>query len=289
MNKLHLIGILAALLSAPSMTALAQEPAEAPAETEGDVDDAIADAIEEAPAEPAAEPAPAATPEPAATGDAAADAAGDADVDGLPEVDPESELYWSQMRDIYTYQPRAFLKERRFGISVYGGLIPNNIFEQYFPVGVRLNYFILENIGLELAGSYAFKSDTKLQPLIRESGGVGAQQILIGDTQVSHTNFGVVWSPFYGKTSFYDNVLTYFDLFLFAGAGLVVKETTPTFNAEPEREIAPEGALGAGIAFYFGNSVTLRADFRQFVFEKVAGVGGVANPSEVSIGVGYFF
>ena len=178
-------------------------------------------------------------------------------------------------------QQRAFLKSGRVGITVYGGLIPNNIFEKYYPVGARINYFILENIGVELAGSYAFKSDTNLEPLITESSGVGAQQVLIGDTQVSHTNFGIVWSPFYGKAAFYNTALSYFDIFLFAGVGLVITETTPEFNAEPEQEFKPEGALGAGMSFFMGNHFALRADFRQFVFQKVAGIGGYGHRADI--------
>lgn len=270
------------------LTSVAWAPAATAQEGDDAADDAIEDALESPPpAETSAETpaATAETPQPAAT----TGAEEPADEDDVANLDPDSKLYWSELRDIYTYQPREFLKSRRFGVTVYGGLIPNNIFEQYFPVGLRLNYFILENIGLELAGSYAFKSDTKLQPLITESTGVAAQQVLIGDTQVSHTNFGIVWSPFYGKTSFYDNVLTYFDIFLFAGAGVVLTETTPTFNAPPEQEVKPEGALGGGMAFFFGQHFALRADFRQFVFQKVEGVGGVANPSEVSLGVSLFF
>jgi outer membrane beta-barrel protein len=204
------------------------------------------------------------------------------------QLDPNDPDYWAKTRDIYTVQKRPFQKEGRFSATLYSGIIPNNIFEQYFPAGLRLNYFVLENIGLELAGSYAFKSDTGLQGTIKEKSGVGAQQILIGDTQVFHSNFGVVWSPFYGKTSFYNTALNYFDLYLFGGAGLVVTETQPDFNVEASADYKPEGVLGAGLAFYFGEHVSMRADFRQFVFQKTNG-GGVANPSEVSLGIGWFF
>jgi len=265
------------------ITSIGWLPAAVAQDEEGSTDDAIADALDAPPPT-----APAEQPQPA--GETPATAEGQsAEAEDATPPDPNSKLYWSELRNIYTYQPRQFLKSGRFGVTVYGGLIPNNIFEQYFPVGLRLNYFILENIGVELAGSYAFKSQTKLQPLITESGGVAAQQVLIGDTQVSHTNFGVVWSPFYGKTSFYDNVLTYFDVFLFAGAGIVITETTPTFNAAPEKGVKPEGALGGGMAFFFGQNFALRGDFRQFVFPKVKSVGGVANPSEVSLGLSLFF
>lgn len=300
MKKLHSLWLVAAIAATlTAAPAFAQEGDEtggddAPAE-EADVDSAIDDAITDVQEEPEPEPEPAQGDEASADDSADTAAASDAnleeeleeDADPLEELEPGDKLYWSSVRGVYTLQQREFTKNRRFGITLYGGLIPNNIFEQYIPVGLRLNYFILENIGVELAGSYAFKDKTRLEPLIREQGGVGAGQVLIGDTQVSHTNFGVVWSPFYGKSAFYDNSLVHFDLFLFAGAGVVVAETTPNFNADPEQEIKPEGALGAGLAFFFGNHFAGRLDFRQFVFQKIT--GGVANPSEVSLGVSYFF
>ena len=263
---------------------------DAPAE-EGATDDDIMGAIEEAGEEAAEEAAPADAEavaeevKPAATGKKSKKEKDD--VDPLQGMSKDDELYWATMRSVFTLQQRRFQKSKRFGITVYGGLIPNNIFEQYIPLGLRLNYFILENIGIELAGSYAFKVSTGLENQIREENGIGAGQVLIGDTQVSHTNFGIVWSPFYGKGAFYNSGLVHFDLYLFAGAGIVIKETTPNFNADPEQEIKPEGALGGGLAMFLGNHFAVRADFRQFVFQKI--VGGVANPSEVSLGLSYFF
>jgi len=227
--------------------------------------------------------APAMAQEPAAN---PAEAPGASAQDAPEEIDPNDPLFWAKTRDIFTVQKRPFQKEGRFAVSVYGGIIPNNIFEQYYPVGVRVNYYILENIGLELAGSYAFKSDTGLSDTIRTlDNDVPAP--LIGDRQVSHSNFGVVWSPFYGKTSFYNSALSYFDMYLFGGAGLVVAQTQPDYGDAISTEAKPEGVLGAGVAFYLGDHVTIRGDFRQFIFQKVT--GGVANPSEASLGLGWFF
>lgn len=232
----------------------------------------------------------------AAEGDAIEAAATDTSDSGASEAQVEEELdpddpnYWAKTRDIFTVQKRPFQKQGRFSATFYTGIIPNNIFERYFPAGVRLNYYILENIGLELSGSYAFKADTDLKATIKEDQGVGAQQVLIGDTQVSHSNFGVVWSPFYGKTAFYNTVLNYFDLYLMGGAGLVITETQTDFNADTSAEFKPEGVLGGGIAFYFGQNASLRVDYRQFVFQKHEdNGGGVANPSEISLGFGWFF
>lgn len=220
---------------------------------------------------------------------AAQDAEEEQAEDALAHLDPESPLYWAQMRDIYTFQKRAFEKEGRLAVSLYAGVIPNNIFEQYFPIGLRLNYYILENIGIELSSSYNFVSSTNLRETVQDGTGIGAQAILIGDTQRSHTNFGVLWSPFYGKFSFYDRSLYYFDIYLFGGAGLAITQTQGDFGAEPSTTAKPEGTLGAGMAIYLGEHAGVRLDYRQFVFQKVAGIGGVANPSEVSLGFSWFF
>ncbi len=290
-NKLRIaICVAGALLATDALAQTAIAPAKdapaaaakANAQVETAVEETEAVVEETAAEEPAVEETEAAVEEVVED-----EVASEAPAQKLAADDP---LYWSNLRDVYTVQKRAFQKQGRFAATVYGGLIPNNAFEKYIPVGVRLNYFILENLGLELATSYAFKIPTGLEDQIKEATpGLGGQQVLVGDTQLSHTNFGVVWSPFYGKTAFYQSALNYFDVYLFAGVGLVITETQPDFNAAAEKEFKPEGALGAGMAYYLGEHAALRLDFRQFVFQKVDPPGGVATPSEVSAGFGWFF
>ncbi|TXD38917.1 outer membrane beta-barrel domain-containing protein [Lujinxingia vulgaris] len=227
---------------------------------------------------------------PALAQEAAAPAAEGAEVaedDGLPELDEDDPMYWAEMREVYVMQQRAFLKEGRFALTLYGGIIPNNIFEQYLPLGVRANYFLLENIGLELAGSYAFRRDTQLRDTLRDESGADAQEVLIGDGQASHVNFGVMWSPVYGKLAYYNDRIIYLDMNIFGGAGMVVAQTQSDFNSGRSTTAKPEGVLGAGIALYLGEHASVRADYRQFIFAKVN--GGVAKPSEVSLGFSWFF
>ncbi len=210
----------------------------------------------------------------------------------LPDLDDDDPMYWAQMREVYTMQQRAFLKEGRFAATLYGGLIPNNIFEQYFPVGMRLNYYVLENIGLELSGSYNFQRRTRVNEIVADEEGISAQEEpLVGDIQVSHITTGVKWSPVYGKFSAYDS-LFYFDMYAFGGAGVVVSQTPSDFGPEDETigtTAKPEGVFGAGLAVYAGQHAGLRVDYRQFIFQKVDPPGGVANPSEISLGFSWFF
>lgn len=215
-----------------------------------------------------------------------------AEGEGEQGPDPDDPHYWAKVRKIQTVQKRQFQKVNRFSATVYGGVIPNNIFEQYFPVGIRLNYFILENIGVELAGSRSFESSTSLRGVLEEPDGINADSIKVADSQVWHTNFGILWSPSYGKAAFYDDAIGYFDMYLFGGAGMVVTKT-PEFPNQPESDepqtIKAEGVLGFGLAWYLNQNLSVRADFRQFLFRKNPDVGGVANPSEISFGAGWFF
>lgn len=203
--------------------------------------------------------------------------------------DDDSAMYWAAMRDIYTVQKRAFTKEGRLSLTLYGGLIPNNIFEQFFPVGLRANYFLLENIGMELASSYAFRSKTGLEDILQDPKGIQAQQVLMGNSQVSHSNFAIMWSPFYGKSAMLGKYLHYFDLYLVAGAGLAISEIETDFNQSSSIEVKPEGVLGGGMAVFLTNHLGLRADFRQFVFERAGNLSGVSRPSEVSLGLSWYF
>lgn len=201
------------------------------------------------------------------------------------EVSDEEATYWATVRGIETIQKRPVLKEGRLAISAYAGLIPNNIFEQYFPLGVRVNYFLLESLGLELSGSYALSNETTLRDYVEDERGIAASGLLLGDRQVAHVNFGVTWSPIFGKTAFRNKSINYFDMFLLGGAGVVIKRTQPDFNAEETIGGSVEGVLGAGMLYHFNNNMGLRLDFRQFIFLKAS--GGVANPSEVSVGFMY--
>lgn len=221
-----------------------------------------------------------------------ADAEGDAEHESsLPDVDEDHPLYWAQMRDVYVMQQRSFLKEGRFAATVYAGMIPNSIFEQYFPVGLRLNYYVLENVGVEISSSYAFQRGRTATDVVLDDGGgadggINATAVGISDIQRSHTAVGLKWSPVYGKFSFYNSGLFYFDMYLFGGAGLLIADSA-RIGEEESREPKPEGLLGAGMAVYMSDHIGLRLDYRQFIFQKHG--GGVANPSEISLGFSWFF
>lgn len=222
-------------------------------------------------------------------------------VDPIPsDMDRDDPRFWAEVRGIETVHPRSILKEGRFGLTGYVGTIPNNIFAQYWPVGVRLNYFVLENIGLELSGNYAcgfgrdqeekdtgFRKcgrDTGLRSTLTDGQGISATSVLLGDEQLAHVNFGVNWSPVFGKTAWRNKALKYFDFYLFGGVGWVLTQTQPDIGQAPQLDFNNvEGVIGGGLMYFLQEKIALRVDYRQFIFQKQT--GGVSNPSEISLGV----
>lgn len=202
------------------------------------------------------------------------------------KLSPDDPMYWATVRGIQTIQKRTILKDGRLALTAYAGLIPNNIFEQYFPVGARLNYYLLESLSIELSGAYAFGRETDLRKYVEDDQGINASGVLLGDVQIAHVTFGVTYSLLFGKTAWRNKSVQYFDVYVFGGVGAVIKETTADFGREPETSGDVEGSLGIGLQYFLNKDMALRVDYRQFIFPKVT--GGVANPSEISLGFSYY-
>ncbi|MEO1273588.1 MAG: outer membrane beta-barrel domain-containing protein [Myxococcota bacterium] len=226
-------------------------------------------------------------------GEAAAPTTGGGD-DGGPVVvsDLERNRYWGGRRDVSVVQKRLFTKDGRLEVTAYSGVVPNDPFLTYLPVGARIGYYFVESIGVEVSGSFSGGSlqlDSGLADDLRNDEDINANVTLL-DRQQYRVNAAVSWSPFYGKFALLDSRLSNFDIYLVGGLGLVVTES-PDVNADTGREETevdpkPEGVLGIGMRFFVNEYLSLRLDYRQGIFEKVG--GGVSTPSEISLGVSFF-
>lgn len=238
-------------------------------------------APEAAAAEPtAAEPAP---EEPVAAEPSAAPAPQAASADTR-----NADVYWGKKRDLSVVQKRLFTKDGRLEFTVFGGLIPNDPFLTYFPVGGRINYYFVESLSVEVAGAYTgsgVQSETDLKGFLKNNTNIQANTDLL-DQQIWRANTMVVWSPFYGKMALLDDYLSHFDINLAAGLGVVQTESPTPERDGFETELKPEGALGAGFRFFLTDWFALRLDYRQGIFQKVG--GGVSTPSELTLGLSFF-
>jgi outer membrane beta-barrel protein len=216
-------------------------------------------------------------------GDSVSDSDSDSDGDGeiTGSLDEDLQEFWAERRDVRVVQRRLFEKVGRHQITLYAGLIPNNPFLDYFPVGLRYGYYLLESLGIEIDGSYIGETFTlygELESFLEERN-VNADVL---DLNQWRAHLGVNWSPFYGKIAILGLKLVHFDFYLSAGFGAVNVRTPDPNRLGTTDYINPEGSLGAGFNFYINQLFGVRIDFRQFLFEKTG--GGVSHPSELSLG-----
>ncbi len=182
-------------------------------------------------------------------------------------------------------QPRAVQKARAVELVAAVGVIPNDAFLLYVPIGLRLAYHLSERWALELSVAYQLAADTGLRDFLEES---DAQlRARLRERQQLRAAVGVLFAPAYGKLSLGGGVL-HFDGFLSAGAGVV------RTGAEPELRlraaIRPDLHLGLGLRVFLGRRWLLRLELRQHLFVRPEDDdgrgGGVGFPTEVSLGVG---
>jgi outer membrane beta-barrel protein len=201
---------------------------------------------------------------------------------GSGDVDGDLQLYWGGRRALRPVVERRHVKEGRFEAAVFGGIVPNDAFLNYVPVGLRLDYHFTESLALEVAGSYLLGSDTELNTFLQDQ---RSRLDPLLDLQEWRGNVAVAWSPFYGKLALLQRKLSHFDINLVAGGGVVSTVAPEGAVGESGGGIKPEGMLGMGFRLFMSRSVAVRLDYRQYLFPKSD--QGVALPSEFTLGVSW--
>ena len=205
-------------------------------------------------------------------------------------LDKKLDAYWGEKREIKTIQKRLFLKDTRWAFSVFGGVIPNDDFQIYMPLGGRVAYFLTEDIGIEASGAYAIQNETDLRSFLTESietGGGQDSQIFLTQFMDWYGNVDFLWSPFHGKFGAFTSKLFHFDFYTAVGVGvngLVVDYPGAT---PPSTEFAIAGNVGLGTMMYVLDWMAVRVDYRHFIHEFKAG-DGLSYPAEISIGAAFF-
>jgi outer membrane beta-barrel protein len=212
------------------------------------------------------------------------------DSDGLTADETLQEEALSAKRAIKTLQRRLFAKFGRLEFSITSGIIPNDPFIFYIPSGLRIGYHFNEALALELSSAYLgaglrAESDLRTQLDTQKVERTRVSSIKLLDQQVVRTDLGVMWSPIFGKVAVMNNGLVHFDFNVVGGLGYLLTESENE-RLETEYGHTLEGFVGAGFKFYFLGRFAVRADFRQYLYGKKN--GGVANPSEISLGFSVF-
>jgi outer membrane beta-barrel protein len=205
-------------------------------------------------------------------------------------LDEQFDLYWADVRDVRNIHKRLFLKEGRHEFVLSAGVIPNDDFFVYFPMGLRYNYFFTEDLSVEVSGSYMIKQDSELRSFLEEKYFVGLEVDLPQHLEWQ-AGAGVFWTPLHGKVAVFDTKLGHFDF----GIGLGVMALGTQVQREGEEGTKGRtdvgGNVGAVVRFYVHDFIALRVDYRHYFY-----VGrdaddenrGLAYPAEIAFGLSFF-
>lgn len=199
------------------------------------------------------------------------------------KLDDRLRLYWgNEMREIETLQKRQYRKESRWEFELYTGIIPNDEFYSYYPLGARVDYFFAEDFGLELWGSYLINVSSDLRDFLESH----FNQSLVVDVPQSLSwlaGLNFLWSPIHGKFGIFADKLAHFDMHLAFGVG-AVGTTVRRLGAE-DSKVDVAGNVGLGFRVFLSQNWGLRFDYRQFFY--AAEGGGLSHPAELTLGISF--
>ncbi|TVQ78049.1 MAG: outer membrane beta-barrel domain-containing protein [Bradymonadales bacterium] len=144
--------------------------------------------------------------------------------------------------DIHSIHKRLFTKVGRHEIGVQaGGIFNNNGFALALA---SYQYHFYESLGVELSGGYAFQ---------------------FGDTDKMMLGQGsVIFSPIYGKVSWFTWAVLNFDLYTVAGLGAVRYDSQPSGTGFMAN-------VGLGTRLFINDFLSARIEFRDYVYNRSFG------------------
>ena len=190
---------------------------------------------------------------------------------------------WSDRHEIVVRQRIPYERAGRTSLSAYAGVIPNDPFVVYFPVGVRLAHHLNESLGLDLSTSYldTLVADRALRSEIGSPSGATAE-VVLRDAPVMRSQLGIGWSLFAAKARRNASETLNLRGTIRAGFGALL-----TRNDRAGLLARPEAFAGLGIATHVDSMRTFDVEIRQMMFQRDE--GGVLMPTEISLGLTHHF
>lgn len=199
------------------------------------------------------------------------------------KLDDALKMYWgTEMREVDALQKRLYRKDQRWEFELYSGVIPNDEFFSYYPLGGRIDYFFAEDFGGELWGSYLIRVSSELEDFLEDN----FNESLIVDIPQSLqwlAGLNFLWSPVHGKLGIFTDTLGHFDMHLAFGVG-AIGTTVRQLNQE-DSKVDIAGNVGLGMRFFLNDTIALRFDYRQFFY--AAEGGGLSHPAELTLGISF--
>ncbi|MBM4394799.1 MAG: outer membrane beta-barrel domain-containing protein [Deltaproteobacteria bacterium] len=180
-------------------------------------------------------------------------------------LDKELDKVWGKERDVKVIEKRLFEKDGRHEFGLLAGMAPNDSFWNYFPVGLRYDYYFMEQLALEFSGAYVITQATKLKSFVLDNF-KGVQNAGIPQSVEWYAGLNAVWTPFHGKLAVFTSKLTSFDLGVLVGIG-AMGTRLHDFNGDVDaRKVSVMGNVGLGFRFFLNDMLALRADYRHYLY-----------------------
>jgi outer membrane beta-barrel protein len=195
-------------------------------------------------------------------------------------VAPLADALWQPPTEVV--QARQVEKRRAIELVALFGVIPNDAFLVYLPLGLRAAYHFSEHWGVELSFEANLSIETGLREYLEEND--AELRARIRDRQQLRAGVSAVWSPAYGKLAAGRAVL-HFDGYLLGGAGVL--RTAEAQEVAQPAAIRPDFHLGAGLRGLFGSRWVVRVELRQYLYVRAKeGGGGLGAATEIALCAG---
>ncbi len=195
-----------------------------------------------------------------------------------PEEKKEVEVREDRIKSI---QRRAFLKYNRWELTPTFCLSLNDAFYQRMGVGAAGAYHVADALGFEIQGIYIIDFRTDMVGYFQR-----ANQALPRVSQMRYYFMGsLLWSPLYGKLSFFTNDIVPFDAYLIGGMGMVSTSTGAKLA----------GNLGLGLRYFVTSWLAIKLEVRDLIYtdrfhleESNANYTDIQNQLMLGIAVSFF-
>lgn len=205
-------------------------------------------------------------------------------------LDQQFDRYWAKRREVKNIHKRLFLKDGRHEFTIFGGVIPNDDFFSYYPLGLRYNYYFTEDFALEVAGAYLFKKKSKLEEFLEEDV-IQGLEVELPQFLEWQAGAGVLWTPLHGKVAIFNTKLGHFDFGFALGVMALGTQLRKEGADSAEPRVDVGGNVGATVRFYLLDFLALRFDYRHYFYAARNADDenrGLSFPAELSFGVSFF-
>lgn len=208
-------------------------------------------------------------------------------------VEQDIEGLFGKRRKVTVVQKRRYPKVGRWEVSAHFGVVANDPFMTYMPVGVRGTYHLKEWLGIEAGFMYMPGFESSLAEGIKNVGtGTGTTlQLTLLEKQKALFHLSATFSLLYGKVAVMQTALSYFDVFLTVGPSFHLVDP-PVDSGGRETGASGfrvGGMFGAGMKFFLNDFFGIRLDVRQYLFPKSSDAGGgIHKPTEITLGATFF-